>query len=476
MTDGDALYRAILASPDDDAPRLVWADWLEENGDSDRAEFVRLQCELARLDPADLLGDELSEQLLRLTGNRETWTAGLGPYSRNCGFWRGLPDWFELTTDRLGAALADLRRHVAAQCLCLTIGRSGDSAFRDPGALEPVRCLDIAEPVPDPFYPQSSLRGWVWLFQSTRLRGLYALRADMDQTSVGFIDALGGTDWPNLRELSLRLRSYIRLEPPTDPWQQPPGPQWEDLADAPWFPGLRSLDLSHCFLDDGAMDRLLASDRPLALTRLNLAENSLGPTAIRRLTSTRALARVRRLVLGMNGIGATAADLLRSPALPELSSLDVSYCFGYGPPAGPEMLRQIAEAIHTGLRVLEANVCHCAAGSVARLVGSAGAAGLEVLSLNENELPDEAVVAIAESPHLGNLRRLSLQKNRITDSGLRALARSPRLSALRVLSLRGNDLTADVMRDPAVIDLAHRLSRLDTEFGMPSNEPRHVFV
>ena len=53
MTDGDALYRAILDQPDDDAPRLIWADWLDEHGDPDRAEFVRLQCEWANLDPSD---------------------------------------------------------------------------------------------------------------------------------------------------------------------------------------------------------------------------------------------------------------------------------------------------------------------------------------------------------------------------------------------------------------------------------------
>src|SRR5207247_2362789 len=30
--------------PEDNTPRLVLADWLEENGDPDRAEFIRLQC------------------------------------------------------------------------------------------------------------------------------------------------------------------------------------------------------------------------------------------------------------------------------------------------------------------------------------------------------------------------------------------------------------------------------------------------
>lgn len=44
---GAALYRAILADPDDDTPRLVYADWLQEEGDDDRAEFIRVQCRIA---------------------------------------------------------------------------------------------------------------------------------------------------------------------------------------------------------------------------------------------------------------------------------------------------------------------------------------------------------------------------------------------------------------------------------------------
>ena len=44
-----SLLAAVLADPDDDAPRLIYADWLDEQGDCDRAEFIRVQCELARV-------------------------------------------------------------------------------------------------------------------------------------------------------------------------------------------------------------------------------------------------------------------------------------------------------------------------------------------------------------------------------------------------------------------------------------------
>ncbi|MFY7950959.1 MAG: TIGR02996 domain-containing protein, partial [Armatimonadaceae bacterium] len=48
-----ALYKAVLASPDDDLPRLVYADRLEELGQPARAEFIRLQCHVAATKPWD---------------------------------------------------------------------------------------------------------------------------------------------------------------------------------------------------------------------------------------------------------------------------------------------------------------------------------------------------------------------------------------------------------------------------------------
>jgi uncharacterized protein (TIGR02996 family) len=44
-----AFVEAIGTDPDDDASRLVYADWLDDHGEADRAEFIRLQCRLARL-------------------------------------------------------------------------------------------------------------------------------------------------------------------------------------------------------------------------------------------------------------------------------------------------------------------------------------------------------------------------------------------------------------------------------------------
>src|SRR5262249_3179616 len=41
---------AVVAAPHDAPPRLILADWLEEHGQPERAEFIRVQCQLAQAD------------------------------------------------------------------------------------------------------------------------------------------------------------------------------------------------------------------------------------------------------------------------------------------------------------------------------------------------------------------------------------------------------------------------------------------
>ena len=48
MTPEQAFTQAIIETPDDDTPRLVFADYLEEHGDEEQAEFIRVQIELAK--------------------------------------------------------------------------------------------------------------------------------------------------------------------------------------------------------------------------------------------------------------------------------------------------------------------------------------------------------------------------------------------------------------------------------------------
>lgn len=45
VTQEDAFIASIIETPGDDTPRLIYADWLQEHGREERAEFVRKQCE-----------------------------------------------------------------------------------------------------------------------------------------------------------------------------------------------------------------------------------------------------------------------------------------------------------------------------------------------------------------------------------------------------------------------------------------------
>jgi uncharacterized protein (TIGR02996 family) len=48
VNEREALLRAVCENPDDDTPRLVFADWLDEHDEPERAEFIRVQIKIAR--------------------------------------------------------------------------------------------------------------------------------------------------------------------------------------------------------------------------------------------------------------------------------------------------------------------------------------------------------------------------------------------------------------------------------------------
>ena len=91
MSDESALLAAILAHPDEDTPRLMYADWLEENGQPERAEFIRLQCAPDADEAAEKRTAELEER------NRVVWLAGLPQFSgARWEFRRGFPEYLDV--------------------------------------------------------------------------------------------------------------------------------------------------------------------------------------------------------------------------------------------------------------------------------------------------------------------------------------------------------------------------------------------
>jgi uncharacterized protein (TIGR02996 family) len=125
---GSKLRAAIFASPDDDAPRLVYADWLLERGDP-LGEFIQIQCmlgraitgSLAKVSPNHAMGAnrptksdrdaesrkalELREQAL-LREHQKTWIAPIRGFI-NSWFWeRGFVSRVDVNVKKLVAHYA----------------------------------------------------------------------------------------------------------------------------------------------------------------------------------------------------------------------------------------------------------------------------------------------------------------------------------------------------------------------------------
>jgi uncharacterized protein (TIGR02996 family) len=107
----EGFLRDICEHPDDDTPRLVYADWLEEQGDpvgAARAEFIHLQIELARKTPEPSRRREQSFRVRELLDqHRENWLEPLARFQlRDAHFVRGF-------VEKATLMAADLEQHAA---------------------------------------------------------------------------------------------------------------------------------------------------------------------------------------------------------------------------------------------------------------------------------------------------------------------------------------------------------------------------
>ena len=143
MPDDPAFVRMIAAAPDDDAPRLVYADVLEERGDPAsvaRAEFIRVQCERARLVPDSPRWRELWFRDTALLDWARQWRAELPviPETTYGGFTRGFIDRVNTTADAAAGHLGRLLQ-------CLPLRKLVLSPATAPSFRRLVRVRDLEE-------------------------------------------------------------------------------------------------------------------------------------------------------------------------------------------------------------------------------------------------------------------------------------------------------------------------------------------
>ena len=78
MTQEAAFIQAILDAPDQPANRLVYADWLEERGEGERAELIRCQLEWEEeaVGPEPMLDDWHWATCRKRVGDGGDWGTG----------------------------------------------------------------------------------------------------------------------------------------------------------------------------------------------------------------------------------------------------------------------------------------------------------------------------------------------------------------------------------------------------------------
>ena len=391
MTDREALHRAVLADPDDDTLRLVYADALEEEGDARRAAFIRSQIELARLpeyDPACVCARcygrayPAADWVLDLPELPE----GLG-WSRE-PFRRGFPAAIDARDAAAFVTHADdLFAQFPIESLELTVAQVAHvRAFARCEWLSRLVRLSISEGLSG----QAATR----LLGSEhyhRLRELHIARADhRGDGARGVAES--------------RVQATDGAELPRRPPGRANAGGWAHATHGPAAAEVaRPLRIR---LGGEQLRALLAASTLAAVEELNLSDNNLRSAAWRH-----------------RGRGPAAT--------PQLHLLRTQ-------PEEAGVPRAARSELFAGLRSLSLGGNNLPPTVAVSLAAGPGAANLRVLDLRENRLGDAGATTLAESPHLRGLLHLDLATNAIKDDGADALSDSAHLGGLICLDLHGN--------------------------------------
>jgi uncharacterized protein (TIGR02996 family) len=295
MNDGQCLLNAIVAHPDDDTPRLVYADWLEEHGDPDRAEFIRLQCEYARVGPHAPGARALAGRADELWAEHgHWWLPRRGPRIDSCRCRRGFPEYVSIPAG--GFLYRGGRLFEAAPITSLVLNDLGDRMARVARSplLNRLRSLTVCD--------DEAERGIGErigpLFDSRHVDGLSRLSFCWGRIGAAAAAGLAGSArLAGLRVLDLRGCDL--------------GDEGvETLLAAPWAPNLTSLALDDNGVTDAGVRALAAAPRLRGLRELSLVDNRVTDAGARALAGSTTLGSLRYLDVFGNEIGDTGVAAL----------------------------------------------------------------------------------------------------------------------------------------------------------------------
>ncbi|HEY7310894.1 MAG TPA: TIGR02996 domain-containing protein [Gemmataceae bacterium] len=425
MDQRQAFLDAIIADPDDDAVRLIYADWLEEHGSAverDRARFIRLQIELERVEDDDRRKAILDECNQLIDRHWQEWTHGFqadrtAAYYYKDTYKRGFLPYMCLDDEDLSDPTLDVL--LAHEPITHFFMRRIDTF---PEAVVQWKHL--------PRVQQLSFSGGgdnvKALLRSPLLTGLHVFEgssvldeeevamiasdprfADLRRLEIGYSD-LGDSAVEMVaqsRTLShLTAFDYSGNRTTIAALQAVAG---SPLAGRLTFIGLRQYDWGEAPRVGSRAAELLADFR--CLQGIDLHGQQIRDEGAEYLARSSKLADLKLLQLGQNGLGLRGVTaLLSSPYLTKVEELDLS-----NNRPGGDWIAALA---------------------------SADARRFRKLSLEDNQLNGQVAVLLADAAVLEGVRELSLRRNPVGDQGAVALAGSARLTRLRKLGLGSCDI------------------------------------
>ncbi|MFO0879180.1 MAG: TIGR02996 domain-containing protein [Gemmataceae bacterium] len=278
MTEKEAFLADIVEHPDEDAPRLVFADWLEDHDEAEFAEFIRVQCALAREKPNHPRRAAWLARETELHGHAVAW---LGRTFERCDrifFRRGFVESIHIRTEFLLEHCATLfDRHPIRMLRLLWLGAEQLSALASLPQLQRLAVL-IA---PGSFRHA----GCEQLLHSPHLHRLRGLA--LNDTPIG------------VRGLQM-------------------------LLDSPSLTGLTHLHLGASRIGEDGIQMLASSSNCQRLVALDVRGNRLGINAIRALDHSPYLTNLRRLGWWYNRLGDEGlAEFLDLPLFTQLEHLSL---------------------------------------------------------------------------------------------------------------------------------------------------------
>lgn len=468
MNQEQAFLADVIEHPDDDSLRLIFADWLDDHDQPERAEFIRAQIESDHTDVYDPKAAELADREAVLLGRHQTkWLARLRSHLAEWTFRRGLLDEVTVRVEVLLKKAKQLAEHpirtmalrfepgdvdrvdrvadcpalATVQTLALACG-SGMTATAL-ARLGASRCLgrlkhldlSLANLTPD---------GVPALAGSPLVRHLESLNLSDNPVGAAGAEALARGDAERLKVLHLSDAKLGKAG-------------IEALTGTRRLPMLRSLDLSENGLTGAAARALAGCPRLAELRWLNLSRNRIGRDGAGALARSPHVRKLERLLLLSNGLGAGgAAELGEAGFLDSIQQLELA-----GNNLGEAGLRSILKSRPARLQFLLLGSNELDDDALRLLARWPALASVRELNLYNNRVTAFGMRAIVDSPHAKSVCRMNLESNKLGDMGAEVLARWPGLAGMRWLKLRRNGISEKGAMALARSAHLHYLSDLD---------------